>query len=405
MIDLLIDNIGVLATARKSPWRFGDDVFIMENAAVAVSRGEVLDVGPSSAIRKRYRASRVIDARNRLVTPALVDAHTHMLFAGDRSWELKLKLGGVTYGEILRRGGGIYSTIESTEAASDEELMRGLEDRVGAAIMHGAGALEVKTGYAAAPSGEARLLNIIRRIKSTAKLVDTLLMHVPPRGRDREAHVDAMIEALPQLMPSFVDVFCDDGAFTVDESKRFLSAAARLGIGLRLHADELANIGCSELIGELSLSSIDHLLKTPGDVMAMIAKSRTAAVLLPCTALSMMSGEKPRVDVLRREGGIPALGTDFSPNSWCPSMEAAMELSTYLYGLTPLEALMAATTNSAYSLGLKDVGVVAPGSRALLAIWKVNDIDWLTYWMGGGKLSLLVLGSIVVEPKAASPAT
>ncbi len=132
--------------------------------------------------------------------------------------------------------------------------------------MHGAGgALEVKTGYAAAPSGEARLLNIIRRIKSTAKLVDTLLMHVPPRGgRDREAHVDAMIEALPQLMPSFVDVFCDDGAFTVDESKRFLSAAARLGIGLRLHADELANIGCSELIGELSLSSIDHLLKTPG---------------------------------------------------------------------------------------------------------------------------------------------
>lgn len=138
MIDLLIDNIGVLATARKSPWRFGDDVFIMENAAVAVSRGgEVLDVGgPSSAIRKRYRASRVIDARNRLVTPALVDAHTHMLFAGDRSWELKLKLGGgVTYGEILRRGGGgIYSTIESTEAASDEELMRGgLEDRVGAA--------------------------------------------------------------------------------------------------------------------------------------------------------------------------------------------------------------------------------------------------------------------------------
>lgn len=404
MIDLLIDNIGVLATARRSPWRFGDDVLIIEDAAVAVSRGEVLDVGPSSTIRKRYNASRVIDAGNKLVTPALVDAHTHMLFAGNRSWELELKLGGATYGEILRRGGGIYSTIKSTEAASDGELMRSLEDRVSVAMTHGAGVLEVKTGYAATPSGEARLLGIIRRVKPMVELVDTLLMHVPPREGGREAHVNAMIETMHQLMPSFVDVFCDDGAFTVDESRRFLSAGAGLGIGLRLHADELANIGCSELVGELPLSSIDHLLKTPGDVMAMIAKSRTAAVLLPCTALSMLSGEKPRIDVLRREGGIPALGTDFSPNSWCPSMEAAMELSTYLYGLTPLEALMAATINSAYSLGLKGVGMVAPGSRALLAVWNVDDVDWLTYWVGGGKLSQLLLGSVVMEFKA-SPAT
>ena len=404
MIDLLVDNIGVLVTARKAPWRFGDDVSIIENAAVAVSRGEIIDVGNSGIIGKKHNAAQVIDAGGKLVTSALVDAHTHMLFAGDRSWELGLKLGGATYGEILRRGGGIYSTIALTEAASDEELMRSLGDRVGVAVMHGAGALEVKTGYAESPSGEARLLNIIRRARFTVRLVNTLLMHVPPRGRDREAHVKGMIEALPQLMPSFADVFCDDGAFTVDESRRFLSAAARLGIGLRLHADELASIGCSELISELSLSSIDHLLKTPSDTMARIAKSRTAAVLLPCTALSMMGGERPRIDVLRREGGIPAMGTDFSPNSWCPSMEMAMELSTYLYGLTPLEALMAATVNSAYSLGLNDIGTVTPGSRAFLAIWSVDKVDWLTYWVGGGKLRQLILGSTVINGKAASMA-
>ncbi|MGC8597215.1 MAG: imidazolonepropionase [Thermocladium sp.] len=397
MIDLLVDNIGVLITSRRAPWRFGDDVTMIEDAALAISRGEVIDVGPSIMMRKKHNAAQVIDAGGKLVTPALVDAHTHMLFAGDRSWELGLKLGGATYGEILRRGGGIYSTIALTEAASDEELMRSLGERISVSLMHGAGALEVKTGYAGSPSGEARLLGIIRRAKFIVGLTDTLLMHVPPREGDREMHVKGMIEALPQLMPSFADVFCDEGAFTVDESRRFLSAAARLGIGLRLHADELANIGCSELISELPLSSIDHLLKTPSDTMAKIAKSRAAAVLLPCTALSMMSSEKPRIDVLRREGGIPALGTDFSPNSWCPSMEMAMELSTYLYGLTPLEALMAATVNSAYSLGLNGIGIVTPGSRAFLAIWNVDKVDWLTYWVGGGKLRRLVLGNTVVN--------
>ncbi|MDP7976648.1 MAG: imidazolonepropionase [TACK group archaeon] len=395
MIDLAIENIGRIVTSKSVPWRAGDDIEVIENATIEISNGSIVEIKRG---RSGSDARAKIDAEGMLVTSALYDAHTHMLFYGERSWELSLKLQGVRYDEILRRGGGIYSTVQATEKASDEELSKTLSGRLEQAMVNGTAGAEVKTGYASSPEGERRLLRIIKGIKNEVSTSSTLLMHVPPKGMEREEYVNGMIESL-EAEPNFADVFCDKEAFTPEESERFLRAASEKGIGLRLHADEIEYIGCSDLVSRIPLKTLDHLLKTPPEVMEKIAQSNTAAVLLPCTALSLMTKEKPRTDVLRKENGIMALGTDFSPNSWCFNMQTAMELSTYLYGLTPLEALMAATANSAYSLGLEGRGIIKKGAKADLIIWKVEKPDWLTYWFGENKIKKLIVNGKLFEAR------
>ena len=392
MNDLLIKNIGKIVTPRSIPWRMKDEVETIENVQIEISKGLIADIKPDYA---KSEAKIRVDAGGMLVTSALYDAHTHMLFYGERSWELSLKLNGVSYDEILRRGGGIYSTAQATEKASDAELLEALKHRLEQAELNGTAGAEIKTGYSVNAEGEKRLLNIIKETKADVVTRSTLLMHVPPKNSDRDDYVRKMIENL-DARPDFADVFCDREAFNPEESEKFLSAARDKGIGLRLHADEIEYMGCSDLVERLPLKTVDHLLKTPSDVMAKIAHSSAAALLLPCTALSLMKNDKPKVNVLRQENGIVALGTDFSPNSWCLSMQTAMELSTYLYGLTPLEALLAATANSAYSLGLKEYGLIKKGAPANLTVWKAEKPDWLTYWFGENKIgSLIINGKIV----------
>lgn len=392
MIDLIIENVGKIVTSKTIPWRTGDEIETIENASIEISNGIIVGIKQGNT---NSQAKKRIDAEGKLVTSALYDAHTHMLFYGERSWELSLKLNGIKYDEILKRGGGIYSTIEATENASDDDLSNSLAKRLEQAMMNGTAGAEVKTGYAKNPENEKRLLRIIKGTKSVINTKSTLLMHVPPKGLDRETYIKRMIDNL-DAYPDFADVFCDKEAFTPEESEMYLRAAKEKGIGLRLHADEIEYIGCSDLVNVLQLKTVDHLLKTPPDIMKEIAKSNTAAVLLPCTALSLMTKEKPNIKVLREEKGIMALGTDFSPNSWCLNMQTTMELSTYLYGLTPLEALMAATVNSAYALGYENYGTVKIGSPANLLIWKIEKPDWLTYWFGENKIKSMILNGTIL---------
>ncbi len=392
MIDLAIENIGMIVTAKSIPWRAGDEIEIIENATIEIKNGLITGIKRGNSISETKTR---IDAEGKLVTSSLYDAHTHMLFYGDRSWELSLKLNGVKYDEILRRGGGIYNTIQATEKATDQELHNVLLKRLHQVMNNGTAGVEVKTGYASNPNGEKRMLRIIKETKELVRTKSTLLMHVPPKGYDREAYIMGMIESL-ELKPDFADVFCDKEAFTPEESKMFLRAAKEKGIGLRLHADEIEYMGCSDLVSSLPLKTVDHLLKTPYDVMEKIAHSNAAAVLLPCTALSLMTKERPKIEALRKERGIMALGTDFSPNSWCLNMQAAMELSTYLYGLTPVEALMAATVNSAYSLDFDNFGIIKEGVPANLLVWNVEKPDWLTYWFGENKIKNLILNGTVL---------
>ncbi len=219
---------------------------------------------------------------------------------------------------------------------------------------------------------------------------------------DRREYVNAVMGSLDEVkrLARFIDVFCDEGAFTVQETRDILREASKRGFGLRLHADEIAYIGCSDLVKEFSIASLDHLLNLPEQNARLIAeRGGSVATLLPVTILSLMSSKRPPVKALRSAGVPMALGTDFSPNSWSLSMQYVMELATYLLGMTPIEVLMAATVNAAYSLGLRDRGgILQPGYLADMVIWDVPNYRWLSYELGRNKvLTVIKRGGAVLE--------
>ncbi|MGC9136223.1 imidazolonepropionase [Caldivirga sp.] len=375
------------------PWRFNDNVLIINDAGLIINNGFIIDVGPWDLLRSRYEYDRIINAEDSLVTAGLVDPHTHLLFAGSREDELELKLNGVSYEDILKRGGGIRRTIEATVKADDEELVKVGLSRLTQALSYGTTTIEVKSGYGLSIDQEIRLLRLINDLKNRIEvdIVVTFLAHVP-LGNGREGYVRDIVNSMSKIrdLATFADVFCDSEAFTVNESKVILEAAYNAGLGLRMHADELSYIGCSDLARELELTSIDHLLNTPEGNIKVMAVRGITATLLPITVLTLMTNKRPLVNVMRSSRAITAIGTDFSPNTWSISMQTAMELSSYLLGLTPMEALMAATVNSAYSLGLRDRGVLMPGYLADVVIWNVPNYRWLTYSIGANKVKAIV---------------
>jgi len=400
-VSLLIGPIGQLVTAKSMPWRYGDDVLIMEDAGIAVDDESIVDVGPWDRISREYDSKCRVPAEDSLVTAGLVDPHTHLLFMGSREDELELKLQGVPYEEILRRGGGIYKTVNATVNATDDELRRTLFGRLFDVAKYGTTTIEVKSGYGLLPSEEVRLLRIINNAIGGVPpdVVPTYLIHVPPRDVDRRDYIKAVIETfnVARGLAKFVDVFCDEGAFTVEETREIMREAYARGFGLRLHADEIAYIGCSDLVNEFNIASMDHLLNMPEKNAKLLSSRGTVATLLPVTVLSLMTNRRPPVKALR-EAGVPiALGSDFSPNSWSLNMQYAMELATYLLGMTPIEVLMASTVNAAYSLGLRDRGILQPGYLADIVVWDVPNYRWLSYELGRNKVSLVIKRGNILE--------
>jgi len=400
-VSLLIGPIGQLVTAKSMPWRYGDDVLIMEDAGIAVDDESIVDVGPWDRISREYDSKCRVPAEDSLVTAGLVDPHTHLLFMGSREDELELKLQGVPYEEILRRGGGIYKTVNATVNATDDELRRTLFGRLFDVAKYGTTTIEVKSGYGLLPSEEVRLLRIINNAIGGVPpdVVPTYLIHVPPRDVDRRDYIKAVIESfnVARGLAKFVDVFCDEGAFTVEETREIMREAYARGFGLRLHADEIAYIGCSDLVNEFNIASMDHLLNMPEKNAKLLSSRGTVATLLPVTVLSLMTNRRPPVKALR-EAGVPiALGSDFSPNSWSLNMQYAMELATYLLGMTPIEVLMASTVNAAYSLGLRDRGILQPGYLADIVVWDVSNYRWLSYELGRNKVSLVIKRGNILE--------
>jgi len=400
-VSLLIGPVGQLVTAKSMPWRYGDDVLIMENAGIAVDDESIVDVGPWDRISREYDSKCRVPAEDSLVTAGLVDPHTHLLFMGSREDELELKLQGVPYEEILRRGGGIYKTVSATVNATNDELRRTLFGRLFNVAKYGTTTIEVKSGYGLLPSEEVRLLRIINNAIGGVPpdVVPTYLIHVPPRDVDRRDYVKAVIESfnVARGLAKFVDVFCDEGAFTVEETREIMREAYARGFGLRLHADEIAYIGCSDLVNEFNIASMDHLLNMPEKNAKLLSSRGTVATLLPVTVLSLMTNRRPPVKALR-EAGVPiALGSDFSPNSWSLNMQYAMELATYLLGMTPIEVLMASTVNAAYSLGLRDRGILQPGYLADIVVWDAPNYRWLSYELGRNKVSLVIKRDNILE--------
>jgi len=431
MSGLLIESVGAIATLAGGLRRGegqGDPGLVLpsgpgELLAVAVADDRVLAAGPAAEVRRRIEEAGLapaslkrLDAGGGLVTPGLIDSHTHLVYAGTREAEWRLRARGAGYLEIMAAGGGILSTVAATRAATDEELLAGARDRLARMLACGTTTVEAKSGYALTTEGELRLLELIARldVEGPMELMPTFMgAHaVPAEYRDRgdatEAYVEAVIgEQLPavagQGIARFCDVFCESGVFAPGLTARILSEAERLGLHSRIHADELEPSGGAELAAETGCLSADHLAVPSDEGVSALARAAAGdrpvvATLLPATSWFL---GKHRFAPARRliEAGVPvALATDHNPGtSPTLSLPLVMSIACLEMGLSPAEALTAVTVNAAVSLGLADrLGSVEPGKQADLVVWDGPSIDEIPYWLGSPRVGSVVKRGRVV---------
>lgn len=355
--DLLVRGIGRLLPMTSPP---------VEGASVLIRDGRVAWFG--AGLPPSYEGPE-LDVEGRCVVPGFVDPHTHLVWAGSRRRDFEERLAGVPYGDILARGGGIHSTVRATREASDDDLRALAAARLARLRENGATTVEVKTGYGLSAPDETRLLSVAA---SLSEEVTYLGAHAVPPDRDRADYLDEVVATLPTARERgarWCDVFCDEGAFPVEEARRVLVAARSAGLGLRLHADQLAAIGASDLAAELGCASADHLDHVTPAGAAALAGAGVVAVLLPACALTMRHGRWGSYGVLRDAGATVALGTDCNPGtSWCESMPYAIQLACLAYGMPVAEAFAAATLGGAAALRRDDVGRVEVGARGDLAV-------------------------------------
>lgn len=394
---LLIKNIGLLATPAGSRPRSGaaqGEILRIKNAAVLIDGEKICGVSRDGALPDGWeQANEVLDAGGHLVTPGLVDCHTHMVFGGYRQSEIPLKLRGAGYLDILRAGGGILDTVDKTRAATEDELYRKsmgfLDEMLGLGIT----TVESKSGYGLDRDNELKQLRVNRRLDQdhAVDIVSTFLgAHAIPR--EYAGRADKYIEMLchdilptvaEEKLAEFCDVFCEDQVFDVPQSRRMLEAAAKLGLGLRIHADEIEEIGGAVLSGELHAVSAEHLIATGERGMASMARGGVIADLLPCTSFYLNKTFAPARRMI--ELGIPvAIASDFNPGS-CPSLnlQLAMTMAYLKYRMTPEEILTAVTLNAACSVGRgASIGTAEIGKQADLVIWDAPDPEMLVYRFG-----------------------
>ncbi|HEV2317947.1 MAG TPA: imidazolonepropionase [Thermoplasmata archaeon] len=369
---------------------------IVPNAALAIRQGRIVWTGAERQLRRQVRLAggrRPVDLGGRAVLPGFVDAHTHLLFAGDRHREITWKLEGLSYSEIARQGGGIYSTVTATRRASDAELVRSALDRLRRMHSWGTTTAEVKSGYALTLEGELRLLRLVPRLAraSGVNLVPTFLgAHaVPPEYADRaDVYIDQLVERwLPRVaragLARFCDVFCEPGFFDVAQSEKLLFAAARLGFGLKVHADEFHALGGAALAARVEARSAEHLLTTPSSEYPQLASAGVVAVLAPVTPFAALSAlRSPGRELV--DAGVPvALGTDLSPNSWVEAMPLVLAHAVYDARLSPSEAITASTVNAAYAIAEEErAGQLAPGRPADFSVFPVEHAVEVPYRFG-----------------------
>ncbi|MGI8686057.1 MAG: imidazolonepropionase [Acidimicrobiales bacterium] len=366
---------------------------VVDGGVVAVSAGRVAYAGPAAAL-PHTDAVRRIDAGGRLVTPGLVDCHTHLVFAGDRADEMEQRLAGATYEEIAAAGGGILATVRATRAATDDELLHAAAGRLRRLRRGGVTTVEIKSGYGLDLATELRMLAVARRLADLCGVTvcaTFLGAHtVPPEYAGRaDDYVDEVVDTmLPAVaaagLADAADVFCERLAFSPHQAARVLAAARSLGLAVKVHADQLTDGGGAVLAAAHGAVSADHLEHASPEGIAALAAAGTVAVLLPGAAHVLASSDAPPVAAMRAAGVPMAVATDANPGtSPLLSLTLAMHLACVRFELSPDEALRAATVHAAAALGLAgQVGVLAPGARADLVVWDAERPVELVYWLG-----------------------
>jgi len=402
--DLLFVNARQVVTcvgpARARRGREMGDAAVREGIAVHVQADTIVDVGLETKMHAANPRATIVDCQGGVLTPGFVDSHTHAVFGRARYEEQELRATGVSYMDIARRGGGIHASVRDLRARDEDELFGLAEPRLAALAASGVTTVEVKSGYGLSLDDELKMLRVIRRLAETMpmRIVPTWLgaHEIPLEYRDREGgrreYVDRLVhEMLPAVagerLARFADVFCEPGVFTVDESREILTAARAAGLGIKLHADELSAGGGAELAASLRATSADHLAAVSEAGISALAGAGTVATLLPATLLFL--GKRDHAPARRLvEAGVPvALASDFNPGtSPTTNFPLVLTLGVSQLGLRVAEVLVAATVNGAAALGLADrVGQLAPGFSADLALWGVEDVRELPYWLGAGR--------------------
>lgn len=426
-IDLLIQHAAqLIPCASTSPdgnrrARHGAamrDLPIIADGALAVHQGEIVAVGTSDDLLPRFTADRVLEARGKVVLPGLVDPHTHLVYAGNRLDEFEQRIQGATYMEIMAQGGGINHTVQMTRTASLDRLVSASLPRLAQMLAAGTTTAEVKTGYGLDTDTELRLLEAIASLdrKSPVGLVPTFMgAHaIPPEYAGRtEAYVDLVVqEMLPAAsawyreshfaakgVPFFIDVFCEQNAFTVEQSRRILEAGLHHGLKVKAHVDEFTHLGGLALALDLGAVSVDHLDVTPAADFPRLADASTVAVVIPAVNFNLGSTHFADARGMIDAGAAVALTTDLNPGSApCPSMPLVMAIACRYQKLLPAEALIASTINAAHAVGMAHrIGSLETGKQADVLILGVPDYRELMYQFGVNLVGQVIKRGVVVD--------
>lgn len=419
--ELLITNASQLVTlagaARPRTGAEMRELAVITDGAVLARDGLIVATGACSEVSALAGDDcRRLDANQCVVMPGFVDAHTHPVFAGTREDEYEMRAAGFTYQEIAAQGGGIRATVRKTRAASEEELFRLALPRIGWLLEHGTTTVEAKSGYGLTLADEMKILRVIRRLNrhTPLELVPTFLgaHEIPDEYRNaddpqaaREAYIHlVMDEMLPQVagekLAEFCDVFCESHVFNSEESRRILSRARELGLGIRFHADQLSLSGGSQLAAELQAASADHIEWIDEAGIEALRRAEVTAVLLPCAVFNLGLTRYAPARRLIEAGVRIALATDFNPGSApTPSMQMALSIACTQMKMTPAEAITAATLNAAYSLNRGDrLGSLEPGKQADLVIYDTPDYRQIPYLFGiNHAVTVIKKGRLVVQ--------
>ena len=375
-----------------------DGYGLIEDAAILIEGGRIAWVGPRTQAPSGHETT---DCEGRLATPGLIDCHTHIVYGGSRAHEFEQRLTGVSYAEIARAGGGIAATVRMTRAESEADLAASALRRLDALLAEGVTTIEVKSGYGLDRDTEMKMLKVAREL-SQWRPVDVVTTYLgahalPPEFKDdRTGYLDLVCtQVLPAVakakLADAVDAFCEGIAFSVDETRRVFEVAKSLGLPVKLHAEQLSNLGGSAMAASFGALSVDHIEYLDQAGVDAIAASGTVAVLLPGAFYYLRESQAPPVAALRKAGVPMAVATDLNPGtSPVHSILTAMNMACVLFGLTPEEALRGVTDNAAKALGLYDRGLLTPGMRADIALWNTQRPGDLAYPLGFNPLAAVI---------------
>lgn len=411
--DLVLHNIGQCLTmdyAQAGPLKGKamQQLNVIEQAAIAIKDGRVVFVGKEQELLD-FTATKKIDCQGNLVTPGLVEPHTHLVFGGSREHEMALKQQGVPYLEILKQGGGIHSTVRMTRETGEEALYQKAHFHLNRLMSYGVTTAEAKSGYGLDYETEMKQLRVVQRLNKShpVELVSTFLgAHALPSSyKDNpDAFLDLMVDMFAEIkeqnLAQFVDIFCETGVFSIEQSRRYLTLAKEAGFRVKIHADEIDPLGGAELAAEVGAISADHLVGTSDQGIELLAEKGVIACLLPGTSFYLGKPSHARARDMLEAGVAVALSTDFNPGSSpTENLQFIMNLAALNLKLTPEEIWNAVTVNAAFAIGKQEeAGTIAPGRPADLVLWDAPNYMYIPYHYGVNHVhSVIKAGQLVVE--------